>query len=358
MTRKTVPGAIVLAAAALLATACGPAGPGEEEQPVSVRVEVVATSEISTVAYANTRLEGLEEALVYAMTPGTVVEVLVAEGDSVSAGQQLVRMDTDQQVNAVAAGAVAGISAARANVESARSTRDRMQTLYEAGGVSEQQLEYSQTALEAAEAQLNQAYAGYTQARTTRDNAWITAPFDGLVGRIWARPGNGSTGSPLLSISNNSALVARVLLPESDLLALRPGLPAYMTFGALDDESFPGIVTSAASSVDPLSGLVAAEVTFPDPDPRLRSGMAGRVTILTSTIQDAVTVRETVLRRTQGGYQVAVVEDGGVAIREVTTGVYNDGFVQITSGLSVGDSLIVQGQKMLQDDTPIRVVGS
>lgn len=347
---------LLLAAAVGLTVACGPAAPAEEQQPVTVSIEVVQASDISTTAYANTRLEGLEEALIYAMTPGSVVEVLVSEGDSVSAGQQLVRMDTDQQVSAVTAGAVAGISAARANVDFARSNYERMQVLFEAGGVSEQQLESSLTAVDAAEAQLDQAYAGYTQARSTRDNAWITAPFDGLVGRIWARPGNSSGSSPLLSISNSATIVARVLLPETDLLSLRPGLPAYVTLAALDGESFPGVVTSAASSIDPMSGLVAAEVTFGDPDPRLRTGMAGRVAILTSTIENTVVVRESVLRRTQDGFQVAVVENGSVVIREVATGVYNDGYVQITSGLDVGDSLIVGGQKLLQDGSPFRVV--
>jgi RND family efflux transporter MFP subunit len=349
-------GSILLLVAAGFAAACGPAGPADEERPVSVSVQVVEASDISTTAYANTRLEGLEEALIYAMTPGTVVEVLVTEGDSVTAGQQLVRMDTDQQVTAVTAGAVAGISAARANVDLARSTQERMQTLFEAGGISEQQLESSLTAVDAAEAQLNQAYAGYSQARSTRDNAWIAAPFDGSVGRIWARPGNSSGSSPLLSISNNSTIVARVLLPETDLPDLRPGLPAYITLTSLDSESFPGVVTSAASSVDPMSGLVAAEITFADPDPRLRPGMAGRVSILTTTIENTVTVHESVLRRTQTGFQVAVVEDGSVVIREVTTGAFNDGTVQITSGLEIGDSLIVAGQKLLQDGSLIRVV--
>jgi RND family efflux transporter MFP subunit len=346
----------LLLVTAALAAACGPVAPVEEERPVSVSVQVVEASDISTTAYANTRLEGLEEALIYAMTPGTVEEVLVTEGDSVTTGQQLVRMDTDQQVTAVTAGAVAGISAARANVDFATSNLERMQTLFEAGGVSEQQLENSVTALDAAEAQLNQAYAGYSQARSTRDNAWIAAPFNGLVGRIWARPGNSSGSSPLLSISNNATIVARVLLPETDLLDLRPGLPAYVTLGALDGESFPGVVTSTASSVDPMSGLVAAEVTFADPDPRLRPGMAGRVAILTTTVENAIAVRESVLRRTQSGFQVAVVEDGSVVIREVTTGAYSDGLVQVTSGLEIGDSLIVDGQKLLQNGTPIRVV--
>ena len=348
--------AIFTVAGLLAVTGCGPGQDEVAEKPIPVTVEIVQSTDISSVTYANTRVEGLEEALIYAMTPGTVEEVLVTEGDSVHAGQQLIRMDTDQQLSAGTASAVAGISAADANADNLRSNYERMQVLYEAGGVSLQQLEAAGTALEGAQAQLNQAYAGYTQARSVRDNAWITAPFDGEVGRIWARPGNSSMNTPLLSISSNATIVARILLPEGDLLQVMAGLPAYVTVSALDHQSFPGVVTSAASSVDPISGLVPVEVTFLDPDPQLRPGMAGRVTVLLETIMETVAVEESVLRRTQQGFEVVVVEDGEVAIRQVTTGIYNDGMVQIVTGLQPGDSLVVTGHSMLHSGSMIEVV--
>jgi len=336
--------------------ACGPNRTEEEEPPVRVSVEVVEPSSISSTAYASARVEGLEEALIYALTPGKVEEVLVSEGDSVTAGQQLVRLNTDQQASAGTASAVAGISAAQANVDNATSNNRRMQSLYEAGAASEQQLEGALAALEAAQAQLSQARSGYAQARTNRENAWITAPFDGEIGRIWAREGNSSANSPLVSISNNSAIVARILLPEENLLDLKPGLPAYITVSSLDNESFPGMVTSASSTVDQISGLVPVEVRFDETGGRLRPGMAGRVAVLTETFENTVSVRESSLRRTHTGFQAAVVENGKVVIRDVQVGIYSDGLVQITDGLNFGDSLVVAGQTMLQEGSDVEVV--
>lgn len=345
------------AAMAILTAACGPPQDAEgEKPPVRVAVEVVQPREISSIAYASARVEGLEEALIYAMTPGKVEEVLVSEGDSVLAGQRLVRLSTDQQVSAGTSSAVAGISAAQANVDNASSNYQRMQSLYEAGGASAQQVEAAQAALEAAQAQLSQARAGYAQAQTARDNSWITAPFDGQVGRIWAREGNSSSGTPLVSISNNSAIVARILLPEKDLLQLRPGLPAYITVSALNNESFPGMVTSASSTVDQLSGLVPVEVRFDETRGRLRPGMAGRVAVLTETYENTIAVPESVVRRTQTGFQLAVVEEGRAVVREVEVGISSDGMVQITEGISFGDSLVVGGQSMLQDGARVEVV--
>jgi RND family efflux transporter MFP subunit len=347
---------ILILAVVFLLIGPKPAEKEEEERPVAVSVQVVQLTDISSTAYANTRVEGLDEALIYAITPGKVEEVLVSEGDSVVAGQRLVRLNTDQQASAGTASAFAGISSASANVDNAENNYERFQSLFEAGAVSMQQLEGAEAALESARAQLSQARAGYTQARTARDNSWITAPFDGQVGRIWARPGNSAVNTPLLSISNNSAIIARILLPEEDLLDLEPGLPAYITVNALDNESFPGIVVSASSTVDQISGLVPVEVRFDDTRGRLRPGMAGRVAVLTETLENTIAVPESVLRRTHSGYQVVVIENGLAVIRDVSTGIYSDGMVQITDGLNAGDSLIIQGQTMLQNGSKVEVV--
>jgi len=353
--RLIIPVAAILAGV-FLSTGCGPGQIEEEEPLVRVSIEVVGPVDISSIAYASARVEGLEEALIYALSPGKVEEVLVAEGDSVTAGQQLVRLNTDQQASAGTSSAVAGISAAQANVDNATSNYIRMQSLYEAGGASEQQLEGARASVEAAEAQLSQARAGYTQARTNRDNSWITAPFNGEIGRIWARVGNSSANTPLISISNNSVIVARILLPEENLLDLKPGLPAYITVSSLDNESFPGMVTSASSTVDQISGLVPVEVRFDETFGRLRPGMAGRVAVLTETFENSIAVSESALRRTHSGFQVVVVENGISVTRDVQTGIFSEGMVQITSGLSFGDSLVVAGQTMIQDGASVEVV--
>ncbi|MCK4807194.1 MAG: biotin/lipoyl-binding protein, partial [Candidatus Aegiribacteria sp.] len=149
----------VILAGVFLSIGCGPGQIDEEEPPVRVSVEVVEPFNISSIAYASARVEGLEEALIYALSPGKVEEVLVSEGDSVTAGQRLVRLNTDQQASAGTASAAAGISAAQANVDNASSNYRRIQSLYEAGAVSEQQLEGALASLEAAQAQLSQARA-------------------------------------------------------------------------------------------------------------------------------------------------------------------------------------------------------
>lgn len=340
-----------------ISAACGPGGRDSEGRVVRVVVETAVPGSISTEAYASTRLEGAEEALIYPSMPGRIEEVLVSEGDFVEAGQRLVRMDTDQQAGAGSSAALAALSAARANHENARANYDRLTALYEAGAVSVQDLDAVRTGLEAAGAQLAQAQAGYTQARALRDNAWIAAPFSGRVGRVWARAGNSASGaSPLVAISGNGGVLARILLPERDIYSLAVGQPAYVTVGAMDNTSIPGAVTAVSPSVDPISGLVSVEVRFDDPEGLLRPGLSGRVAVMTSTSEDALILRESVLRRTRTGFQVALAEEGRAVLRDVTVGIKSHGLVEITSGLRPGDTVIVVGQNSVIEGDSLEVV--
>lgn len=350
--------AISLAPALILflVAGCGPGGGEEPERIVRVQVQVMEPSTIAAEVYANTRLEGAQEALLFASIPGRVEEVMVSEGDTIEAGQRLVLMDTDQQVNAGTASALASLSAARANAENARANYQRMHSLYEAGALSTQEIEGVRVALEAAEAQFRQAQAGYTQARSTRDNAWVTAPFAGRVGRVWARAGNLSGSNPLLSISGNGGILARVLLPEADIFSLAEGQPAYVTIAALNYASVPGVVTSVSPTVDPVSGLVAAEVRFDDPEGVLRPGLSGRVSIITDSVSDAMVLPLSVLRRTRGGYQVAVKVNGKAVLRDVSIGLSSQGYVEITDGVGRGDSVIVLGQNSVTEGGAVEVV--
>ncbi|PIE52239.1 hypothetical protein CSA37_07720 [Candidatus Fermentibacteria bacterium] len=340
----------------LLLAACGLREEDEAQRVVRVQIQIMEPSTISSETYANARLEGAQEALLFASMGGTVEEVLVAEGDQIESGQRLVRMDTDQQMSAGTSSALASISAARANAENARANYERMESLFEAGALSAQELDGVRVALEAAEAQLRQAQAGYTQARSARDNAWIVAPFSGTVGRVWARQGNMSGSQPLLSISGNNGVVARVLFPERDIFNIEAGQPAFVTVPALDNQSVPGVVTSVSPTVDPVSGQVSAEVRFDDPDGLLRAGFSGRVSVITCSKTDVMVLPMSVLRRTREGYQVAVEVDGHAELRYIETGLISQGNIEITSGVEPGDHVIILGQNSVVENGPVEVV--
>ncbi len=124
----------------------------------------------------------------------------------------------------------------------------------------------------------------------------------------------------------------------------------------MDNTSIPGAVTAVSPSVDPISGLVSVEVRFDDPEGLLRPGLSGRVAVMTSTSEDALILRESVLRRTRTGFQVALAEEGRAVLRDVTVGIKSHGLVEITSGLRPGDTVIVVGQNSVIEGDSLEVV--
>jgi len=338
-----------------MAIACGK-GDGLDVPPAPVTIQIAAPVRIVQEVYAPSRLSGVEEALVYAGAGGRVEEVLVSEGDSVSVGQRLVRLATDRQVSAGTSAAQAGIAAASANESNAARTLERIESLYEAGAVSEQELDGTRAMYEAARAALQQAWASGQQAGSVADNSYVQAPFDGRVGRIWVRAGNMAGGGPVVSISNSSALVARILLPEQTLPLIAEGLPAYISVTAYDGESFPGMVTAAARSVDPVSGLVPVEVSFDNAGSRLMPGMTGRVAVAVDSRDSVIALPEIAFRRDVDGYQVVLEVEGAASVVPVTRGITNRGMVEVTSGLEPGDHIIVEGQFRVADGDPVEVV--
>lgn len=340
--------------ALVLAAACGRQREIADE-PVPVAVTVVAPTTVSEEVIAAARLEGSSEATVYSGAGGRVEQILVSEGDSVVSGQRLVRLATDRSISAGSSAAQAAVAAAAANEASAMRSLERLETLYEAGAVSEQEIDNARAMYEAARAALQQARAGAAQAGAIADNSFVQAPFDGRVGRIWVREGGSAGGTPVLSITNGSALVARLLLPETALTRLRPGLPAYISVTALGGESFPGIVTAAARSVDPVSGLVPVEVAFENPGGRLLPGMTGRVSVLVETHEGVIALPEYAFRRSAEGFEVVRMSGGRAAIVPVETGIGSGGIVEVVSGLEPGDTVIVQGQFLVADGDPVRI---
>lgn len=337
-----------------LVTGCGDTVHAVEPVKI-VRVLEVNPAPITQEVYRAARLEGVEEALIIPAVGGRIEEVLVLEGDTVEAGEPLVRLVTDHQVSAGTTAAIAGINAARANAENTQRNYERLQTLYDAGAVSEAQIEDAKTARESANAQLVQAQAGYRQALSTADNSYINSPFAGTVGRVWAREGNMAGGSPLLSISNSTSIVAEILLPEEHIRDLHVGLPARVELINENRDNYPGIVTAAARAVDPISGMVAVEVAFANNEGLLFPGQSGRVAIGISTSENALSVPAVCLIGSTSGYQLALEKDGVVSIINVETGIRNMGYVEITSGLSQGDNVIFSGQQLVADGEYVEV---
>jgi len=341
--------------ALLLLISCG--NPEEiTEKPIPVTVMVAEPQVISSTVVAACRLESSSEAVITAMNPGRIVEVLVSEGDEVQEGDILVELSTDQQYSSAVSASSAQLTAARTAASNARTNLQRADRLRLDGAISESEYEMAVSASASSEASVRQALAGYENARSMAESGQILAPFNGTVTRVWAKEGYLSSG-PLVSIADSGIMKSELLIADRHLQYLAEGLPVIFVTSHYPGELFPGEVTSFSSFVDPLSGLVSVMVQFHDSSGMLRSGMTGTATVGLETSENTVVLPlQVLLHKDESSWGVALISNGIARIIQVEIGIVNGTNFEITMGVEPGDSVIFLGHHLVDDGSPVRVV--
>lgn len=178
-----------------------------------------------------------DEISVSPIMPGRIKEIHVKEGDSVRKGEILVTMVEDE-VRANLEVTRAGMDAARKGAAQAKATldnvqkeRDRARELFEAGAVSQRDLDKAETAAkmalsayQAASAKVRQLEAGLVLAESRRDEAYLTSPIEGIVFEKNFHSGEVALpGSAILTIGDLSSVYLRIFVPAGDLSGISPG---------------------------------------------------------------------------------------------------------------------------------------
>lgn len=318
------------------------AGAREEVQAVPVEVAEAANRTIAASYTGTASLDALAEAQVVAKTSGVALEVLVEEGQTVQAGQALVRLDPDRaRLN------LAQIEAQMRKLESnyRRAEQLAAQQLISAG--EHDQMRYD----------LENARAAYNLARLELSYTTVTAPISGVIASRSIKAGNFvQINTPIMRIVDNSRLEATLNVPERELATLKPGQPVWMQVDALPGRSFEGRVDRVAPVVDAGSGTFRVICAFPG-DGLLQPGMFGRFRIDYDQRADVLTIPRQALLDDEGEPAVYVTRDAVAVRTPVELGHVDAGFVEIRGGLSAGDRVVVAGKAALRDGSAVRVIG-
>lgn len=320
------------------------------------------------VKYPGT-VRGVNEVYIMAKIPARVTGVYVKPGDRVSAGQTLMTLDSSdfqagiRQAEAGVAAAEAGKRQHDIQLENARLNYDRTKKLFEAGAASQQQLEAAESAVRALEtgsieATLQQAQAGLLAAQSQLNNCTVTSPINGTVGSVALSLGEtANPSSPAATVSDTSRLEIETLVGESEISYIKPGNSVDILVKAVSDEPFKGTVSSVAGVADPMKRNYSVKVVLDNPDNKIKSGMFAEVLISTESKADVLTVPlAAVLPR--GGREIVYVVDGKNRAREldVKTGLRDNKYVEITSGLKAGERVITKGNTLVNNGTLVRVI--
>jgi len=390
--------AALLVLAGLAFAACGkePAHPPKATEPPVVRdvtlgmvtsARVDDTSEVVGTVKSHTRTT-LSSKIV-----GTILALHAREGSQVEAGQVLVELDAREiaaQLRRAEAGlreaeasvgevdrAIAAATAARAAAEAQRdlaaATLARYQRLLDRRSVAPQ--EYDQVAarhkaavadaeragaeVQALQAKRQQIFARIeaakaevASAQVVQSYARITAPISGLVTIKHAEVGSlAAPGTPLFTLEDSRRYWLEVVVPESQAASIRRGqsLPVSIEAAAL---SVKAAVSEIVPAADPTTRTILVRLDLPE-SPHLRTGLFGRAWLPVGTRQAIQVARGAVVERGQLQGVYVVGQDNIARFRLVRTGQARLGAVEILSGLTGGETVVLAGVEKVTDGARI-----
>ncbi|WP_170172658.1 efflux RND transporter periplasmic adaptor subunit [Hymenobacter rigui] len=341
-----LPVAAALLAVAALSGCQSKPEPAPPEPPVPVLTRAVQSQQQTRTIAVSGALEADKTVDVGFLIGGRVSRVNVEEGGPVRAGQVLASLDAGSYQFA--------LSAANATLARAQDEYGRLKLMYDRGSLTPSDLEAAATAVAQARAQQQQA------AKNVRDGQ-VRAPISGRLARRGTDPGEIiGPGTPLFTIVSGGPLTMRAAVPEAEVGALRPGLPARVIVPALDS-AFTGRVESIGTVADAASRTYAVKITLPNPGNRLRPGMVAEASLATTGTAQVLAVPGEAIVRDADQLTYVYVADAQRkrAYRQrVQVGDVTGQGIQITSGLRAGQLVVIGGQQRLRDGAAITLTSS
>ena len=325
-------------------------------EPVALRsVAVAAVNGVGQATVLDAVVEAGRQTVIAAQVQGAIVALPVKAGDTVKAGQLLLRLD--------ARGAQSGVDVSQAQLEAAKALaaqaqreHQRQKALFEQQYVSQAALERSQAALQAAEAQVRATSAQTAAAHTQSGYYSVSAPYAGVISDLPLSLGDlASPGRPLLTLFDPASLRISVQVPES----LASGLTAASALQGQIRVLVDGVPAFVAPqwqwlpAVDPISHTRTLRLTLPaDRSGTLAPGRFARVWLPTAGASAApprLYVPQTaVLRRAELQAVYVVSAQGRPVLRQVRLGEARGDQVEVLSGLREGESVALDPQAAAQ----------
>lgn len=227
---------------------------------------------------------------------------------------------------------------------------------------AEANLAVARSQIEVARAQVELATAEVQRATTWLRYATLTAPFDGVITRrmidrgALVRAATSGNAAMLLTIQQIDTVRVFIEVPESDLLYVNVGTPAQVRPFALVGGPLAGTISRLASSLNPSTRTMRAEIDLPNPEKRLLPGMYAQVRLDLDPHPDALTIPATALL-TQGKEMFVLVIENEIAVkRTIRTGLDDGLRVEVLEGLQENEQVVTTGKSLISDGMRVRAV--
>lgn len=374
----------------------------------NVKLETVDMSSISTeVEYAG-KLKPLQQVNISPKSAGKVTDVKVDEGDRVKKGQVLFVLDS-KELYAQLEQQQANLGVSEANLEKTKSSTYEQQVLqaeqsvqngqisfddakekyeinqqlYTSDAISLQVLNdsyklYQSAAIQlkaaqdnlallkqrsgpesakVASAQVDQAAAGVNYISEQINNSTITAPISGTISSRNVNVGEiATTSANTFTIIDTSEMIAEISVTDRTVSNIKKGQKVQVKINSMDSKVFEGIVDFVSPAADTKTQAYKVKIRLKNSKDELKSGMLAKVSLTVGEDKNALKIPNGAIKYENGVAYVYTVENNTIKKIIVTTGLQNDEFTEIKSGLKAGDKFITEGQTFLDEGERVNAV--
>lgn len=319
----------------------------KNERPALITAEVVKDTIFKHFVEVQGNVETDQNIVLNAEYSGVLTNIYVKEGQRVSRGQRLAKIDDG--------GLSSQVAQQETQMALAKTTFERQERLWEQKIGSEIQYLQAKTNYEAARNATNQL-------RSQLGKTIITAPFSGVIDDIISDPGQvvipGQT--PIIRLVNLSNMYVKASIPETYLTNITKGTQVKVKLASINEE-YTGTVRQVSNYINPNNRSFEIQVEIPNKDGFVKPNLIATVKVNDYTVENAITVPENILQENAAGETIAYIyqpvnDSTGIAKRIILeTGLSYENHTEVKSGIKKGDTLIKEGAKTLRDGQKVTI---
>jgi membrane fusion protein (multidrug efflux system) len=290
------------------------------------------------------------------------------EGSTVKKGELLYTIDPEP-LKAVEANKLSGLAEAQTRLVKAESDLKRIKPLAAINAVSQRDLDAAVAEYESAQSRVQAEQAQVDYARINLSYTRITSPIDGIIGMTEAKTGEyvGKSPNPIVlnEVSSIDTILVNFSISESDflnLMRLRQAKMADTSNASKSEQSKislvlsdgtlfnqPGRFNFANRQVDPQTGTIMFQASFPNPDKLLRPGQFARIKVIMEEVEGGLLIPQRCVKELQGIHQVyAINANNEIELKNVKLGIKVGGMWMVENGLKPGETIVFEGLNLVR----------
>jgi membrane fusion protein (multidrug efflux system) len=357
---------LLLTGLSLLLLACG-GGSGPEMKLPDIPVYETKPEEIAIYQEFVGQIYGYKDIAIRARVEGFLEGIYFKEGSRLVKGAKLYTVES-QPFEADVAAKMSRVAEAKTLLAKAQSDLNRIRPLAEQNAVSQSDLDGAVAQYEASVASVEAAEANLRAARIQLSYTQIYSPISGIIGRTRAKVGDfvGREPNPVILnvVSRIDTILVQFFITEAQYLevarylqtvedSIRHGRNKTQFKLILVDGSIyehPGKLDFIDREVDPTTGAMLVQASFPNPDEILRPGQFAKIRARMAVLENGIMIPQRCIKELQGRYSVFIInEENKVEMREVKVGPKISNFWVIKEGLMTGEKVVYEGIQKVKE---------